>query len=500
MGFRKYVVVIIVATLQWFTLRSQTWIYENPLNLTPIFTSETQSQHLWSIVNIPGYALYEDFTKPLKIDSQIMELSPLTIDDESREFSYFFKHDEANYGIVRGVNSYLNQLSFVSIDEQAVMSKLVSWSSGNNDSVLLYDHFDHLQDRNGNILFAGLSVNYNQSSTLLQQDSYLAKIDLDEMQVSFKNFLDTATGYFASGLVSLDHFDQIAMLQQGLDGGFRHSLNIIRLDSLLDVIDTLKIDSFSHKLGYFKPTPRFNIISSIAALNNTLFISVQLSHIPQELSDPIISENQLLIYEIDDWSLKNITSHSDSSENSAGAMKPFAVVNNNVYHVHIKGANSNLGYEDTLDNAIHLEAFNMEGELEWEKLYDPFGDAYYRVESLISVQDGLVISGTVFDDKRVDPTIDPFYLKVDLVGHIVSAKKIQEKVSIKFFPNPTTGLVHFTSALSGEFEILSISGKVVAKSVLRNERALDLTFLPNGSYLIRFLGSDPWVERILINR
>jgi hypothetical protein len=122
------------------------------------------------------------------------------------------------------------------------------------------------------------------------------------------------------------------------------------------------------------------------------------------------------------------------------------------------------------------------------------------VESLISVQDGLVISGTVFDDKRVDPTIDPFYLKVDLVGHIVSAKKIQEKVSIKFFPNPTTGLVHFTSALSGEFEILSISGKVVAKSVLRNERALDLTFLPNGSYLIRFLGSDPWVERILINR
>jgi len=63
---------------------------------------------------------------------------------------------------------------------------------------------------------------------------------------------------------------------------------------------------------------------------------------------------------------------------------------------------------------------------------------------------------------------------------------IQSVNSLKIYPNPSAGLIHINNAVQGNVEVFNLRGELLLNTTLsRTQNTLDLSYLPNGIYLVR---------------
>ncbi|NQU53346.1 MAG: lamin tail domain-containing protein, partial [Bacteroidetes bacterium] len=83
---------------------------------------------------------------------------------------------------------------------------------------------------------------------------------------------------------------------------------------------------------------------------------------------------------------------------------------------------------------------------------------------------------------------------------IVGINDLSDETEIKFYPNPTTGIVHFTG-LNEEGSLLNVYNltgiKVIAKEINSTNSQVDLRSLPQGIYLLQF-GS--FSQRVILRK
>lgn len=99
-------------------------------------------------------------------------------------------------------------------------------------------------------------------------------------------------------------------------------------------------------------------------------------------------------------------------------------------------------------------------------------------------------------------------LAIDTIYSVPSAKTIESSVDksvwsiVTVVPNPTSGIVRFNGIEISEpvlIEVLSVNGhKMLSKVLLDNDRAIDLSELPNGVYWIRIYSRQKGFETKVI--
>lgn len=88
-----------------------------------------------------------------------------------------------------------------------------------------------------------------------------------------------------------------------------------------------------------------------------------------------------------------------------------------------------------------------------------------------------------------------FYTKdVELHEPIVLGVKEERSVS-KIHPNPTNGFIKITNTANGQVRVVDQSGRIVLRTTPTQEGLIDLSYLPQGLYLIETTGSNKLVSR-----
>ena len=86
-------------------------------------------------------------------------------------------------------------------------------------------------------------------------------------------------------------------------------------------------------------------------------------------------------------------------------------------------------------------------------------------------------------------------------GNLVSASEVLDNMDVKIFPNPTTGQINifFAENRDRKIQVFNMLGEVVwQKAVNGNHTTLDLSNLPDGTYLIGLQEEDKMVIRKLV--
>jgi hypothetical protein len=109
-----------------------------------------------------------------------------------------------------------------------------------------------------------------------------------------------------------------------------------------------------------------------------------------------------------------------------------------------------------------------------------------------NIKDGIKTS-VVFEDFNGDNKRDLFlgnesgglfYFENNNISNGSSISS-NNKVEIELFPNPSNGLVFVKTTIKTELEIFSLIGQKVFEEKLNSSRSLDLSFLNNGTYIIK---------------
>ena len=81
----------------------------------------------------------------------------------------------------------------------------------------------------------------------------------------------------------------------------------------------------------------------------------------------------------------------------------------------------------------------------------------------------------------------------DLTSNVTAAKTDL----LSLYPNPVHGTLYITGAVANELHILDLAGREVLHSNIAEDR-IDISSVPPGTYLVRFLNKDRWTSQRIV--
>ena len=151
------------------------------------------------------------------------------------------------------------------------------------------------------------------------------------------------------------------------------------------------------------------------------------------------------------------------------------------------------------NNDLFVAKYSSDGDLIWVKTMQG-NVANYAMISSVSVYNtsNVFVSGHFkeylsIDDEELTSTARHGF--VAMLGYSIGVKEVYNRNNKEFdiYPNPSTGLVTFTSnfKLNNKIEILNITGQIVhSVNISGQNKEIDLNHLEKGLYFIRIVNDE----------
>ena len=137
--------------------------------------------------------------------------------------------------------------------------------------------------------------------------------------------------------------------------------------------------------------------------------------------------------------------------------------------------------------------------VQWEKYFG--GDAYYHLWSVKATKDGgCLLMGTRYDYTTQKNERDPFVLKIDSDGNLLTIKDLPKGFEIRniiVYPNPGKDKLYYNYDIKEtmQFEMYNSQGsKVISQTLYSSQGVIETNEIPNGFYLYRFSAKNGCIQ------